>query len=268
MANKRNYQKELDAKIAGLHGEVPTLLLHSCCAPCSSYVLEYLSQYFSITLFYYNPNIYPPTEYEHRVEEQQRLIHSLPAVHPISFCPGPYDSDRFYELTRGMENVPEGGERCFVCYEMRLREAAEMAKQLKLDYFTTTLSISPLKNAEKLNEIGERLAAEYGIPYLNSDFKKRGGYQRSIELSHEYGLARNATHGWQHRKMATADVLFEVSGQKLRQDMLYELIFLKLVTANALCSRSFSCKGRSYFCHISHDTRKPAEPYVLRVSKE
>ena len=158
MANKRNYQKELDAKIAGLHGEVPTLLLHSCCAPCSSYVLEYLSQYFSITLFYYNPNIYPPTEYEHRVEEQQRLIRSLPAVHPISFCPGPYDSDRFYELTRGMENVPEGGERCFVCYEMRLREAAEMAKQLKLDYFTTTLSISPLKNAEKLNEIGERLA--------------------------------------------------------------------------------------------------------------
>ena len=145
MTNKRNYQKELDAKIAGLHGEVPTLLLHSCCAPCSSYVLEYLSQYFSITLFYYNPNIYPPTEYEHRVEEQQRLIHSLPAVHPISFCPGPYDSDRFYELTRGMENVPEGGERCFVCYEMRLREAAEMAKQLKLDYFTTTLSISPLK---------------------------------------------------------------------------------------------------------------------------
>ena len=144
MANKRNYQKELDAKIAGLHGEVPTLLLHSCCAPCSSYVLEYLSQYFSITLFYYNPNIYPPTEYEHRVEEQQRLIHSLPAVHPISFCPGPYDSDRFYELTRGMENVPEGGERCFVCYEIRLREAAEMAKQLKLDYFTTTLSISPL----------------------------------------------------------------------------------------------------------------------------
>ena len=143
MANKRNYQKELDAKIAGLHGEVPTLLLHSCCAPCSSYVLEYLSQYFSITLFYYNPNIYPPTEYEHRVEEQQRLIRSLPAVHPISFCPGPYDSDRFYKL-----------------------------------------------------------------------------------------------------------------------------IFLKLVTANALCSRSFSCKGRSYFCHISHDTRKPAEPYVLRVSKE
>ena len=178
-----------------------------------------------------------------------------------------------------MENVPEGGERCFVCYEMRLREAAEMAKQLKLDYFTTTLSISPLKNAEKLNEIGERLAAEYGIPYLNSDFKKRGGYQRSIELSHEYGLYRqdycgcvfpagNATHGWQHRKMKTADVLFEVPGQKLRQDMLYELIFLKLVTANALCSRSFSCKGRSYFCHISHDTRKPAEPYVLRVSKE
>ena len=190
--NKRNYQKELDKLIDNIKKEekVPRLFLHSCCAPCSSYVLEYLSQYFSITLFYYNPNIYPPTEYEHRVEEQQRLIRSLPAVHPISFCPGPYDSDRFYKLTRGMENVPEGGERCFVCYEMRLREAAEMAKQLKLDYFTTTLSISPLKNADKLNEIGARLAAEYGIPYLNSDFKKRGGYQRSIELSHEYGLYR------------------------------------------------------------------------------
>ena len=190
MANKRNYQKELDATIAGLHGEVPTLLLHSCCAPCSSYELEYLSQYFSITLFYYNPNIYPPAEYEHRVEEQQRLIRSLPAIHPISFCSGPYDFERFYAAARGMEDLPEGRERCFACYELRLREAAEKAKVLHLDYFTTTLSISPLKNAEKLNEIGERLAVEYGISYLNSDFKKKGGYQRSIELSHEYGLYR------------------------------------------------------------------------------
>lgn len=190
MANKRNYQKELDATIAGLHGEVPTLLLHSCCAPCSSYVLEYLSQYFSITLFYYNPNIYPPAEYEHRVEEQQRLIRSLPAIHPISFCSGPYDFERFYAAAHGMEDLPEGRERCFACYELRLREAAEKAKALHLDYFTTTLSISPLKNAEKLNEIGERLAVEYGISYLNSDFKKKGGYQRSIELSHEYGLYR------------------------------------------------------------------------------
>ena len=190
MANKRNYQKELDAKIAGLHGEVPTLLLHSCCAPCSSYVLEYLSQYFSITLFYYNPNIYPPTEYEHRVEEQQRLIHSLPAVHPISFCPGPYDSDRFYELTRGMENVPEGGERCFKCYRLRMEEAARLAVEGGYDYFTTTLTISPLKNAAKLNEIGEELAGIYHVPHLPSDFKKKNGYKRSIELSREYDLYR------------------------------------------------------------------------------
>ena len=190
MANKRNYQKELDAKIAGLHGEVPTLLLHSCCAPCSSYVLEYLSQYFSITLFYYNPNIYPPTEYEHRVEEQQRLIHSLPAVHPISFCPGPYDSNRFYELTRGMENVPEGGERCFACYKLRMEAAAKYAAGHHFDFFTTTLSISPLKNAQKLNEIGEALAEEYGVPHLPSDFKKQEGYKRSIQLSADYNLYR------------------------------------------------------------------------------
>ena len=190
MANKRNYQKELDAKIAGLHGEVPTLLLHSCCAPCSSYVLEYLSQYFSITLFYYNPNIYPPTEYEHRVEEQQRLIHSLPAVHPISFCPGPYDSDRFYKLTRGMENVPEGGERCFACYKLRMEAAAKYAAGHHFDFFTTTLSISPLKNAQRLNEIGEALAEEYGVPHLPSDFKKQEGYKRSIQLSADYNLYR------------------------------------------------------------------------------
>ena len=190
MANKRNYQKELDAKIAGLHGEVPTLLLHSCCAPCSSYVLEYLSQYFSITLFYYNPNIYPPTEYEHRVEEQQRLIRSLPAVHPISFCPGPYDSDRFYKLTRGMENVPEGGERCFACYKLRMEAAAKYAAEHHFDFFTTTLSISPLKNAQKLNEIGEALAEEYGVPHLPSDFKKQEGYKRSIQLSADYNLYR------------------------------------------------------------------------------
>ena len=183
MANKRNYQKELD-------GEVPTLLLHSCCAPCSSYVLEYLSQYFSITLFYYNPNIYPPTEHEHRVEEQQRLIHSLPAVHPISFCPGPYDSDRFYKLTRGMENVPEGGERCFRCYRLRLEAAARYAAAHGFDYFTTTLSISPLKNAAKLNAIGEALGAQYGVAHLPADFKKKEGYKRSIVLSREYSLYR------------------------------------------------------------------------------
>lgn len=189
---KRNYQKELDELLETLkeHKEVPTLFLHSCCAPCSSYVLEYLSEYFSITVFYYNPNIYPEEEYDKRVEEQKHFIGRFPAKHTISFVEGTYDKDRFYEQTRGLEQIPEGGARCFICYELRLREAAEYAKEYGMDYFTTTLSISPMKNAEKLNEIGEKLAQEYGVQYLNSDFKKKNGYKRSVELSGEYGMYR------------------------------------------------------------------------------
>lgn len=190
--NERNYQKELDKLIADnqREGNIPSLLLHSCCAPCSSYVLEYLSQYFKITLFYYNPNIFPESEYYKRVEEQQRLISRLPQKHPVKFLEGSYDTQRFYRMAKGKEELPEGGERCFACYELRLREAAVRACELKLDYFTTTLSISPMKNAKKLNEIGEKLALEYGIRYLNSDFKKKNGYKRSIELSAEYDLYR------------------------------------------------------------------------------
>ena len=190
--NKINYQKELDKKLQELveKGETPRLLLHSCCAPCSSYVLEYLSDYFSITVFYYNPNIYPPEEFGKRVEEQQRLIRELPAKHPISFLEGPYEPERFYEMAKGLEPEPEGGERCVRCYRLRLLEAAQMARAGGFDYFTTTLSISPLKNAEKLNEIGARLAEEYKVPYLFSDFKKKNGYKRSTELSAEYGLYR------------------------------------------------------------------------------
>ena len=190
--NKINYQKELDKVIEVLQrqGRVPRLLLHSCCAPCSSYVLEYLSRYFEITVFYYNPNIYPPEEFGKRVEEQKRLIAQLPAEHPISFLDGPYEPERFYEMAKGLEQVPEGGERCFKCYRLRLTETAEMARAGKYDYFTTTLSISPLKNAEKLNEIGGQLAKDYGVDYLYSDFKKRNGYKRSTELSREYGLYR------------------------------------------------------------------------------
>lgn len=190
--NKINYQKELDKVIEVLQrqGRVPRLLLHSCCAPCSSYVLEYLSRYFEITVFYYNPNIYPPEEFRKRVEEQKRLIAQLPAEHPISFLDGPYEPERFYEMARGLEQIPEGGERCFKCYRLRLSETAEMARAGKYDYFTTTLSISPLKNAEKLNEIGGQLAKDYGVDYLYSDFKKRNGYKRSTELSREYGLYR------------------------------------------------------------------------------
>ncbi len=189
---KTNYQKELENIIAEHQskGEIPTLFLHSCCAPCSSYVLEYLSQYFKITVFYYNPNIYPDDEYYTRVEEQKKFIERFPAKNKIDFVEGNFDKDRFYAMAKGLENAPEGGERCFLCYELRLREAAEYAKARNMDYLTTTLSISPLKNAEKLNEIGLNLANEYGIKYLVSDFKKKNGYKRSTELSKQYGIYR------------------------------------------------------------------------------
>lgn len=192
MANQRNYQKELDGLINVLEKEkkVPKLLLHSCCAPCSSYVLEYLSRHFEITVFYYNPNIYPPKEYEERAQEQERFIREFPAKHKISYIEGTYDTARFFEMAKGLEHVPEGGERCFRCYELRMRETAELAKKEGYDYFTTTLSISPLKNAAKLNEIGEKLEKELGVKHLSSDFKKRNGYKRSTELSREYELYR------------------------------------------------------------------------------
>lgn len=187
-----NYQKELDKLLAQLEKEerVPSLLLHSCCAPCSSYVLEYLGQYFNITVFYYNPNIFPESEYTKRILEQQTLIGQLRVKYPVSFIAGSYDKDRFYEMAKGMEHVKEGGERCLKCYELRLRESAWIAKSGGFDYFTTTLSISPMKNAARLNEIGLRLQEEYGVNYLISDFKKKNGYKRSIELSKEYGLYR------------------------------------------------------------------------------
>lgn len=189
---KRNYQKELDAVIEQVtkEGRVPSLLLHSCCGPCSSYVLEYLSRYFAITVFYYNPNIYPPEEYEHRVKEQQRFIAECTFDHPVQFVAGDYEPERFYDAVRTLEDCPEGGERCFVCYRLRLAEAAKLADELGCDYFTTTLSISPHKNAAKLNEIGEELAGITKARHLPSDFKKRCGYKRSVELSAEHGMYR------------------------------------------------------------------------------
>lgn len=192
MNQKINYQKEMEKVLAELEaeGRTPRLLLHSCCAPCSSYVLEYLSPYFFITDFYYNPNIAPADEYRKRVSEMQRLIREMPLPHPVEFEEGVYDPDRFYEMARGKEDIPEGGERCFACFEMRLREAAQEALRLHMDYFTTSLSISPLKDAQKLNEIGIRLGEEYGVPYLVSDFKKKNGFRRSTELSREYHLYR------------------------------------------------------------------------------
>ena len=190
--NKRNFQKEMEQLIAELSRkkQVPTLLLHSCCAPCSSYVLEYLSDYFRITVLYYNPNIYPEEEYHIRAAEQKLFVSQLPTRYPVNFTEGRYDPGEFYDCARGMEHLPEGGERCFACYRLRLSEAARTAKTMGCDYFATTLTISPLKNAEKLNEIGEELAGICQVRWLPSDFKKKDGYRRSAELSREYGMYR------------------------------------------------------------------------------
>ncbi|MBR6642133.1 MAG: epoxyqueuosine reductase QueH [Lachnospiraceae bacterium] len=188
----RNYQKELEKLIEKQQrdGEKPSLLLHSCCAPCSSYVLEYLAPYFNICDFYYNPNISPKKEYEDRKEELVRLIREMGLSTEVTFLEGTYQPEEFFAMAKGLEDLPEGGERCFKCYEMRLRESAKIAKERGTEYFATTLTISPLKNAQKLNEIGERLAEEYGVKYLPSDFKKKNGYKRSVELSAQYELYR------------------------------------------------------------------------------
>lgn len=191
MESKINYRIEQEKIIKSFNGEkTPKLLLHSCCAPCSSAVLEYLTEYFEITVFYFNPNIFPEEEFLHRIEEQKRLIKKLPCKNPVKFTEQGWQSERFYEAVKGLENIPEGGERCFACYRLRLEEAAKLAAEQGFDYFTTTLSISPYKNAAKLNEIGGELGEKYGIKHLPSDFKKKNGYKRSIELSVEYGLYR------------------------------------------------------------------------------
>lgn len=190
--NKINYQKQLEKTIDELKekSEVPKLLLHSCCAPCSSYVLEYLSNYFQITVFFYNPNIYPEEEYIKRVKEQQQLIKKMKVKNPIQFIEGIYNTDDFFNIAKGLENVKEGGERCLKCYELRLRKTLEIAEEKDFDYFTTTLTISPFKNAQKLNEIGMKLVENNKVKYLVSDFKKKEGYKRSIELSKKYNLYR------------------------------------------------------------------------------
>ena len=199
-----NYQKRLEELISTLTG-TPTLLLHSCCAPCSSYCLEYLSQYFSITVLYYNPNISPKEEFQKRAEEQRRLISQLPAKNPVSLVVEEYDPGEFYTAVKGLEHIKEGGERCFKCYRLRLERAAKYAAVHGFDYFCSTLSISPLKNAQKLGEIGTELSEIYSVEYLPSDFKKRGGYLRSIELSQEYGLYRQNYCGCEFSKKEAAE---------------------------------------------------------------
>ena len=187
---KPNYQLELDKTLAKITQENirPRLLLHACCAPCSSYVLEYLTKYFDITVFFYNPNISPESEYLHRVNEIKRLISEMcPTVH---FIEGRYEPEKFYEMAKGLESEPERGARCVKCYRMRIEESAVIAKQGNFDYFTTTLSISPQKDSHVLNTIGKEISEIYDIPYLYSDFKKKGGYKRSIELSAQFHLYR------------------------------------------------------------------------------
>lgn len=195
-----NYQIEMEKVISSLNN-IPRLLLHSCCAPCSSYVLEVLSNYFRITIFYYNPNIYPEEEYEKRKLEEKKFISEFPTKYPVEFIDCDYDDDSFYQAIKGLEHAKEGGERCFKCYYLRMKKTAEMAKTSGFDYFTTTLSISPYKNSNKLNEIGKRLEEEIKISYLCADFKKKDGYKRSIELSNIYNLYRQDYCGCVYSKV-------------------------------------------------------------------
>lgn len=190
--NKRNFQKEMDKLIEQnkKDGLTPSLLLHSCCAPCSSYVLEYLSQYFNITVLYYNPNISPKEEYVYRLNEEKRLIKEMTFKNPVNILDCDYNADEFFTVAKGFEKEPEGGKRCEKCFDLRLDFTAKTAKENGFDYFATTLTISPLKNANLINEIGEILAEKYNVKYLCSDFKKKEGYKRSITLSKEYNLYR------------------------------------------------------------------------------
>lgn len=188
-----NYQKQLEKLLEQLKvkDEKPTLLLHSCCAPCSSYVIKYLVDFFKVTVYYYNPNVFPKEEYEKRKEEQKRLIYIMnDAGNQIIFTDDGYDEESFIIASKGLENELEGGNRCAKCYELRLEKTAEKASCQKFDYFCTTLSVSPYKNAKKLNDIGKGLEEKYNIKYLISDFKKREGYKKSIELSKQYELYR------------------------------------------------------------------------------
>ena len=182
-------------------GTRPSLLLHACCAPCSSYVLEYLCRYFDITLFFYNPNISPKEEHDFRHRELVRLTEEMGLSDTVKIMEGAYEPQRFYELSKGLEELPEGGARCAKCYALRLEESAKIAAEGGYDFYTTTLSISPYKNAEWLNEIGKEKGEKYGVEYLFSDFKKKNGYKRSCELSEIYGLYRQDYCGCEFSRM-------------------------------------------------------------------
>ena len=192
-----NRQKLLDGLLArhAAAGETPSLLLHSCCGPCASYVLDYLAAHFRITLLYYNPNILPEAEYAKRLAAQKRLLAALPVPHPVTLVEGAYEPERFLSAVAGLEQEPEGGARCAVCFRLRLGETARLAAEYGCDYFGTTLSVSPHKNADVLADIANECAALYGVPALPADFKKRDGYRRSVALAKEYDLYRQDTCG-------------------------------------------------------------------------
>ena len=194
------FQEQLDKIIENLN-YIPNLLLHSCCAPCSSYCIEYLSNYFNITIYYYNPNISPIEEYEKRKNEQIKFINEFKTKNKLNIIDSDYNYDDFLNVINGLENEPEGGSRCNKCYLLRMDKTAKKASDLKYDYFATTLTVSPYKNSKKINEIGYLLEKKYKIKYLPSDFKKKNGYKRSIELSKEYNLYRQNYCGCVFSKM-------------------------------------------------------------------
>ena len=203
MNNKINYAKLLQIELENIEQSQsrPSLLLHACCAPCSTYVLEYLCRYFDITVYFYNPNIYPMDEYNIRADELSRFVAECYACEKIKVVCENYNDAEFYEAVRGLENCGEGSERCRTCYELRLDRSARYASENSFDYFTTTLSISPYKNCEWLNKIGLKCAEKYNAKYLCADFKKNNGYRRSCELSKEYGLYRQDYCGCIYSKL-------------------------------------------------------------------
>lgn len=186
---KINYQIKLEEELKSLNKK-KSILLHSCCAPCSSHVISVLTNYFDITVLYYNPNIEPIEEYEKRKEEEKRFIKEFPHTNVITIMDCDYDNDIFHEKVKGLENEPERGKRCTVCFGLRLEKTAQLAKENHFDYFGTTLTVSPYKNASLLNAIGKELEKKYNVKYLYSDFKKKNGYKHSIELAKEYNLYR------------------------------------------------------------------------------
>ncbi len=199
---KTNYQKETEIILSALGGEKKSLLLQCCCGPCSSYVLEYLTKYFNVTVLFYNPNIQPREEYDKRLHYFRLVAAKYPESVKILECG--YDGESFIKIAGGLEKEPEGGERCTRCFYLRLRETARLAKEGEFDFFCTTLSVSPHKDAQRLNAIGRELEAEFGVSWLPSDFKKKEGYKRSIELSRQYGLYRQEYCGCVYSRVSPA----------------------------------------------------------------